>query len=324
MVAGLDTANGFDTMLSARQAAAKEEAHRCLDYPTHIAAERHGDLQSSDKLPRYRHGITGIGIAGDILRIYILEDQTAELETPGEIAGLRTERVLSTGFRDLVVPRQARLSPAPCGVSIGHGETTTGTLGCLVDTPDARCILSNNHILAVSNAASLGDDILQPGAADSSSSNTPTPIATLTDYEPLRFGSAVNRMDAAIASLNDVNLAVPNIMTIGAPANPPIAPFLGQSVLKHGRTTGLTFGSVVDTSFDGVVRYDDGIAYFEDQIVVAGDAGPFSKRGDSGSLVLDSPGAHAVGLVFAGDDSQTIANPIQSVLNRFGATVTMK
>ena len=94
MVAGLDTANGFDTMLSARQAAAKEEAHRCLDYPTHIAAERHGDLQSRDKLPRYRHGITGIGIAGDILRIYILEDQTAELETPGEIAGLRTERVL--------------------------------------------------------------------------------------------------------------------------------------------------------------------------------------------------------------------------------------
>ncbi|MDE0422693.1 MAG: hypothetical protein OXK76_17645 [Gammaproteobacteria bacterium] len=130
-------------------------------------------------------------------------------------------------------------------------------------------------------------------------------------------------MDAAIAALDDVSSAVPDIMTIGPPANPPVAPFVGQAVLKHGRTTGLTFGSVVDTSFDGVVHYDSGVAYFEDQIVVAGNSGPFSGRGDSGSLILNSPDAHPVGLLFAGDDSQTIANPIQSVLNRFGATVAV-
>ena len=90
---------------------------------------------------------------------------------------------------------------------------------------------------------------------------------------------------------------------------------------KHGRTTGLTFGSVVDTSFDGNVHYDGAVAYFEDQIVIVGDAGPFSERGDSGSLVLDTSGPHPVGLLFAGDNSQTIANPIQFILNRFGATV---
>ena len=309
-------------MLSAQQAAAKDEAHRRFDYPTRIAAEKRGDFRGRDKLPRYRHGVAGIGIAGDILRIYVLEDQATDLDAPAEVAGLRTERVLTTGFHDLVAPRRARLTPTPCGVSIGHRETT-GTLGCLVDTPDARCILSNNHILAASNAANLGDDILQPGAADSSSSNTSTRIATLTDFERLRFGSAVNRVDAAIAALDDIKTAIPHIMTIGSPANPPVAPFIGQSVLKHGRTTGLTFGSVVDTSFDGIVRYADGVAYFEDQIVVAGDAGPFSERGDSGSLILDCPGAHPVGLLFAGDDSQTIINPIQSVLNRFGATVAV-
>ncbi|MCY4496563.1 MAG: hypothetical protein OXC14_04695 [Rhodospirillaceae bacterium] len=199
----------------------------------------------------------------------------------------------------------------------------TGTLGCLVDTPGGRCVLSNNHVLAVANAASLGDHIFQPSPSDAASSGTYARIATLTDFEPLRFGSAVNRMDAAIAALHHADSAIPDIMTIGPPANPPIAPFLGQSVVKHGRTTGLTFGSVVDTSFDGNVHYDGRVAYFEDQIVVAGDAGPFSEPGDSGSLVLETSGPHPVGLLFAGDDSHTIANPIQFVLNRFGATVAV-
>ena len=204
------------------------------------------------------------------------------------------------------------------------GIAGTGTLGCLLDTTAGRCVLSNNHVLAVSNAAILGDEIRQPSLSDGSSSNTPTRIATLTDFEPLSFGSAVNRIDAAIAALDDVDSAIPDIMTIAPPpANPPVAPLLGQSVVKHGRTTGLTFGSVVDTSFDGNVHYDGAVAYFEHQIVVVGDAGPFSERGDSGSLVRDTSGSHPVGLLFACDDSQTIANPIQFVLNRFGATVAV-
>ena len=183
---------------------------------------------------------------------------------------------------------------------VGHAEPVglsqviarTGTLGCLVDTPGGLCILSNNHVLAVSNTASRGDHIFQPSPSDGASSGTATRIATLTDFEPLRFGSAVNRIDAAIAALDDVDSVIPDIMTIGPPANPPVAPFLGQSVVKHGRTTSLTFGSVVDTSFDGNVHYDGAVAYFEDQIVVAGDAGPFSKPGDSGSLILGPLATH--------------------------------
>lgn len=261
-------------MLSAQQAAAKQKAHHRFEYPARIAAEERGYVKVCDKLPRFRPGVAGIGIAGDVLRIYVLEELAADVEAPAEIEGMRTDRVLTTGFRDLVAPRQARLSPTPCGVSIGHGHVTVGTLGCLVDTLGARCILSNNHVLAVANGASIGDEILQPGPADASGSNTPTRIAALADFEPLRFGSAVNRMDAAIAALDVVSSAVPDIMTIGPPRNPPVAPFVGQAVLKHGRTTG-------------------------------------------------SPDAHPVGLLFAGDDSQTIANPIQSVLNRFGATVAV-
>ena len=110
-------------------------------------------------------------------------------------------------------------------------------------------------------------------------------------------------------------------MTIGRPANPPVPVFLNQSVAKHGRTTGLTFGTVVDVSFDGNVSIDGQVAYFENQIAIAGTYGSFSEVGDSGSLILDNPGSHPVGLLFAGDATHTLVNPIQAVLNRFGATI---
>ena len=118
-------------MLSAQQAAAKEAAHRRFGYPPRATAERHGNLgnlEAVDKLPRFRPGVEGIGIAGDVLRIYVLEYLAADLETPAEIEGIRTERVLTTGFHDLAEPRQTRLSPAPCGVSIGYSVVTTGPL----------------------------------------------------------------------------------------------------------------------------------------------------------------------------------------------------
>ena len=213
------------------------------------------------------------------------------------------------------------LSPTPCGVSIGHYNVTAGTLGCLVETPCAVCILSNNHVLADTNNGVAGDDILQPGPDDQPAGGSARRIAGLTDFEPLRFGGAVNHIDAAIAALDDPGSAVPRIMGIGRHANPPVAAFLNQAVAKHGRTTGLTFGTVVDVGFDGNVRYDGRVAYFEDQIAIIGHSGPFSADGDSGSLVLDNPGSRAVGLLFAGDGTYALANRIQSVLNRFGATI---
>ena len=223
-------------MLTVQQAAAKEAAHRRFDYPARIVAQERGRLQGRDSLPRFSPGVAGIGIAGGVLRVYVLEDPAADVEIPSEIEGLRTERVVTTGFHDLAPSRQSRLSPTPCGVSIGHGKPMgnyrimagTGTLGCLVDTSVGRCILSNNHVLAISNAASLGDPIVQPGLSDESDSDVPTPIATLTEFEPLKFGSAVNHIDAAIAVLDDADSAIPDIITIGPPANPPSPLFLGR------------------------------------------------------------------------------------------------
>lgn len=90
-------------MLSASQAIAKAEAHRRLDYPTRIVAEERG-RPGRDKLPRFRNGVEGIGVAGEILRIYVREDMAAGLEIPAKIGNLRVQRVLTTGFHDLAVP----------------------------------------------------------------------------------------------------------------------------------------------------------------------------------------------------------------------------
>ena len=256
-----------------------------------------------------------------MIRIYVLEGHDEAVDIPSEFEGLRTERVSTSGFGILAPTRQGVLSPVPCGVSIGHYNITAGTLGCLVEMPDGVCILSNNHVLADTNNGVVGDDILQPGPADQPPGGSVRRIAGLTDFEPLRFGSAVNHTDAAIAALDDPGSAIPQIMGIGRHANPPVAPFLNQPVAKHGRATGLTFGTVADVSFDGNVRYNGRVAYFEDQIAIIGELGAFSAPGDSGSLILDNPGSHAVGLLFAGDGAYALANRIQSVLNRFGATI---
>lgn len=315
-------------MLTAQQVAAKEAAHQRFDTPASLrtvekteAAVLNADGSIHDEIRQFIPGIQGIGIARDVLRVYVLVDHDPEIEIPDKIEGLRTERVTTTGFRLFAPPRQSLLTPVPCGVSGGHGNITAGTLGCLVDTPAGRCILSNNHVLANTNTATLGDAILQPGPVDSDPANPARRVAGLTDYEPIIPGGAVNYFDAAVAALDGHSSAIPDIMAIGRHANPPVAPFVNQSVAKHGRTTGLTFGTVDDISFDVAVGLNGQFAYFEDQIAIVGDDGPFSAPGDSGSLVLDNPGSHPVGLLFAGDETYTLANPIRRVLNRFGATI---
>ena len=89
-------------------------------------------------------------------------------------------------------------------------------------------------------------------------------------------------------------------------------------VQKSGRTTCHTEEGPI-TAVDATVNvgYGEGrTAVFRDQIIV-GKPG-FSSGGDSGSLVLDMEG-YAVGKLFAGSETITIANHIQTYLDLLGA-----
>lgn len=88
---------------------------------------------------------------------------------------------------------QSRYRPAPGGCSVGHYRITAGTLGAWFRSNGKNVVLSNNHVLANSNEASLGDNILQPGPYDGGE----FPIARLTDFEQIAFddGSGVPKPD---------------------------------------------------------------------------------------------------------------------------------
>jgi hypothetical protein len=291
-----------------------------------------------------RHGVKGIPewlestpvhteVTG---RFYALRGKTCDVVNPPTLDGICT------------VAERWPL-PVPTGVSVGHPAITAGTIAARVTDGTNVFILSNNHVLANINQATLGDPILQPGAYDGGTLDDA--IANLTEYEQIKFCTVfwiwiicdeTNTMDAAIA-LSDVSklgVSTPvgqfgSVAGYGAPSSTihpaygnrgtigdeNLTSLLGIAVQKYGRGTGLTTGSINTINATVDVCYDAdcvNIARFTDQLIAG--PGNFSAGGDSGSLVVDSQ-RRPVGLLFAGSDTQTIVNRIDLVLNRFGVTI---
>lgn len=266
---------------------------------------------------------------------------------PKQINGIRTD-VMEVGEFKAFQARTDRWRPAPPGVSLGHYQITAGTFGCVVRdrASGARLILSNNHVIANSNNATLGDPILQPGPADGGQLRTDA-IARLERFCPIEFNTtpgtcqiasayarignllsgwlgsqhrlevivanpqAVNLVDAAVASPTEDSLIVDEILEIG-PVTGTLPAYLGMPVRKSGRTTSFTTGTITVMDATVSVSYGTGrVATFENQLI----AGPMSQGGDSGSLVVAAAENKAVGLLFAGSAQSTIFNPMQAVLD---------
>lgn len=283
-----------------------------------------------------------------------LEELAKKDVVPDTVDGVETDVVESDRFRALVsrpsvrvtdTSRTGRWRPAPGGVSIGHYGMTTGTLGCLVIDVNTgkRLILSNNHVLANSNDAEQGDDILQPGPYDGGGSNDL--IASLERFVELDFGeeegncsiafalaqavnflakivgsshrfrtlktsNGINTVDAAVAFPVEDESVSDEILEVGQPNGWRKNVSVGTAVKKSGRTTGLTEDEILMTDATVTVEYDEGkSAVFEGQLI----AGDMCDGGDSGSLVLDGQN-RAIGLLFAGSDRYTILSPIRNVM----------
>lgn len=273
---------------------------------------------------------------------------------PAEIQGIPTD-VHPTGVIRALQDPTGRFRPAPGGVSIGHVNITAGTLGCIVKKNNTLFILSNNHVLANSNDAQVGDPILQPGPFDGGS-NPADHIANLSDFVPIEFAGgnggsdpcgiagaiagflnalaagvgsktrlyqrriqtqqADNLVDCAIAQPINANDISTEILNIGQVAGVAEAT-LNTPLKKMGRTTGFTTDSVQQIDVTAQVNYGNNkIATFVDQIL----AGPMSQGGDSGSAVLNDQN-QIVGLLFAGSQTTTIINRIQNVFSALNVTL---
>ena len=121
-------------------------------------------------------------------------------------------------------------------------------------------------------------------------------------------------MDAAIAKVTQKSLVSNSILFIGPPQGTSTAQ-IDMVVHKFGRTTSYRAGRVTSIDTDVTVQYETGNFSFANQIIIVGlNSQPFSAAGDSGSLILERSSQKAVGLLFAGSSSHTIANHIRDVL----------
>jgi len=258
----------------------------------------------------------------------------------------RLTDVVEVGIIQAHKERTDTWRPIPPGVSIGHFAITAGTFGCVVRKDGQRFILSNNHVLANQNDASIGDAIYQPGTYDGGHET----VASLMEFVPIEFdGSSIcplangvadfanllaeyagsshrlrayrktqqvrNLVDAAIALPINDGIIVDEILDIGLLTGS-AGVSLGDAVKKSGRTTGLTTGTVTVLDATVKVQYSGAVATFEDQIITSA----MSEPGDSGSLLVNEQNK-AVGLLFAGSNQTTIHNTFSNVMALLGIDV---
>lgn len=307
-------------------------------------------------------GIIGLGVGyktekGELTEelsviVYVEKKRPVAALDAGELIPPRIQSaptdVVEVGVIRALQTHTDKWRPAPGGVSIGHYKITAGTLGTIVTEKGTgiKLILSNNHVLANSNDAIVGDPIYQPGPADGGTSFDT--IASLYNFVPLDFGEggdpecpfaemyakfgnwisnvlgsrhtlhiwrvdpqAVNYMDAALALPIEQDLVESTIFEVGDITGV-IEAVLGMKVGKSGRTTGKTDGSITGVHATVKVQYDaNRIATLENQIITTN----MSAGGDSGSLLYNWNTKEAVGLLFAGSSQITIHSPIQKVLD---------
>jgi hypothetical protein len=287
---------------------------------------------------------TAVGLSNEgrpVVMVYLMDDRVEGVpvnvegvpffaDVTGEFHALQGQSQ-AKGGRGKPKPsidRTARFDrPVPIGVSTGHPSITAGTIGARVTDGTNVFALSNNHVYADENQAMLMDAVIQPGTFDGGSSSADD-IGTLHAFEPIVFStSASNVIDAAIAlsTTADLGNSTPGD-GYGTPKSATVAPTLNTKVLKYGRTTGQTEGTISGINATLLIGYSTGVARFVNQIVIT--PGSFSAGGDSGSLIVvkgkgrnKADDGKPVGLLYAGSSFQTIANPIDEVLARLGVTI---
>ena len=278
----------------------KQEVRGRLTAQISAAAQAGPATVALGVLPRPR----GFGLAvrvssADALALPALEAVVHRWSAETDVRVVGPVRAASAAL-PLPAPGHTRVRPLVPGTSVAHPDVTAGTLGAFVTDAAGRVLLlSNNHVLADTDRASVGDPVLSPGPADGGRSGVDR-VATLTAFE--RLVPTGNLLDLAVAAVDDPALVGGNTVPEGVLSGVVEEVLDGVAVAKTGRTTGHTTGAVTAVELDGVT-VDYGrrqLLSFDDCLEVEGDGRAFSAGGDSGSVVYALDGLSALGLLFAG------------------------
>jgi hypothetical protein len=302
---------------------------------------------------------TAVGVdANDVpvLTVYVDRDAAKAAEVteklPHKIRDIGVQVHPTDKFHPMISPRAgfgagagghtaSQTPPIQLGTSGGwskdlaNGYCCGGTLGSLVSIGGTQHILSNYHVLESdivpggnNTVATTGDAVIQPGLIDvnCTASNGQT-VATLVKKSALPNSN----VDCAIAKVEAGKVRTDGaILEIGTISHLTVPAAIKQAVKKSGRTTGLTRSSISGLNATIKVTYENecsgGTAFtktFSGQIVITNHGSKFLNSGDSGSLMVEdvTTNPRAVGLLFAGSNTDAIANPINEVLAFLGATM---
>ena len=252
------------------------------------------------------------------------------VEVPTDVLERRYEPAFHVVAEPVAVERKVRIDPVVPGVSVGNVHVSAGTVGGIVyDRADGTpYVLSNWHVLHGPDGA-LGDVVVQPGKHDDNR------------VDRNRLGRLVRSHlgiagDCAIASIQDRGFN-PAIIELGVVPTEVGEPELGDTVVKSGRTTGLTHGIVrrVDTiakiNYGGTIGLQN-IGCFEigPDPAHPAPADEISRGGDSGALWMfttaGQPRTVVAGLHFGGEtdtspDEHALACLPTSVFEKLGISL---
>jgi len=226
------------------------------------------------------------------------------------------------------VIRRSRVDQVMPGVSIGRRDGQgAGTVGAIVRDAltGAPMLLGNWHVL-VGPGGGPGDPVVQPGPWDDGRLDANVIGAVVRGHIGLAG-------DGAVASIRNRRVD-PAILELGvAPARLATAE-IGDTVVKSGRTTGVTYGVVCRTavvvSHGGTgTAFDIGGFEIEPDPKRPPPDGLLSDEGDSGSLWLIHDGGAAtdiaVGLHFGIETTpgspRALACNLHSILKKLDATL---
>jgi len=267
---------------------------------------------------------TGVGVVNGEAVVQVFLSGGRRNGFPATLSGMKVQYTLTGEFEPFALTDRVR--PVAIGVSLGNAnECLPGTVGAIVQRDGVRYLLGPDHLLARRNAATLGEDIVQPSRVDASAacdpSTTADRIGRLADFEPLRFDGSDNPIDGAIAELtiSDVTCATPAGF-YGMPAQTVATAVPELLIQKLGRTTGLTGGTIKSLNVKLNLRYPEGRVRMVGQLLTSKGFGDF---GDSGSLVVTNDGTlRPVGMLIGGGNNGTgVVTPIGPLLARFGVTL---